>query len=214
VQVSTRISPPALADTPSDNRALTSLDIGRNHLVGEKGTGRCKTVAGFDSDESDEEEEIIEPECSGIIALADAIKDMRSLTKLIFGGGGVKCDESTDWCDVPFEPATLEVGMTRADFSNKNLGVEGAIVISAWISHKEKGALLQLHVAQNKFGVEGTRFLCDSLGLSARCVAEWFDLSIPSRYIWSIKCFLWLVQWLLPQSHCDLLLSFCFLQIV
>jgi hypothetical protein len=186
-----------------------SLDIGSNHLVGEKGTGRYNSVTAFDSDESDVEEEIIEPEYSGIIALADAIKDMRSLTKLIFGGGGVKCDESTNWCDVPFEPATLEVGMTRADFSDKNLGVEGAIIISAWISHKDKGTLLQLHVAQNKFGVEGTRFFCDNLGLSARCVAEWFDLSIPSRYIWSIKCFLWL-----PQSYCDLLLSFCFLQIV
>jgi hypothetical protein len=75
--------------------ALTSLDISSNHLVGEKGTGRYKTVAALYSDESDEEEEIKEPEYSGIIALADAIPDMRAMTSLnlasnSLGVGGAK----------------------------------------------------------------------------------------------------------------------------
>jgi hypothetical protein len=60
------------------------------------------------------------------------------LTKLIFGGDGYQ-DIHNLW--VTPEPATLEVGMTEADFSNKNLGAGGAIIISAWISHKDKGAL-------------------------------------------------------------------------
>jgi hypothetical protein len=34
--------------------------------------------------------------------------------------------------------------MTEADFSSKSLGVGGAIIISAWISHKDKGALTKL----------------------------------------------------------------------
>jgi hypothetical protein len=34
--------------------------------------------------------------------------------------------------------------MTEANFSNKNLGVAGATIISAWISHKDdKGAISQ-----------------------------------------------------------------------
>jgi hypothetical protein len=48
------------------------------------------------------------------------------------------------------EPATLEVGMTEADFSNKNLGIRGAIIISAWITHKDKGALTVLDISANK----------------------------------------------------------------
>jgi hypothetical protein len=31
--------------------------------------------------------------------------------------------------------------MTEANFSNKNLGAGGAFIISAWITHKDKGAL-------------------------------------------------------------------------
>jgi hypothetical protein len=48
-------------------------------------------------------------------------------------------EDTKEW-----EPAVLEVGMTEADFSNKNLGVGGAIIISAWISHKDKGTLAKL----------------------------------------------------------------------
>jgi hypothetical protein len=51
------------------------------------------------------------------------------------------------------EPATLEVGMTEADFSNKNLGIRGAIIISAWITHKDKGALTVLDVSNNRIGL-------------------------------------------------------------
>jgi hypothetical protein len=47
------------------------------------------------------------------------------------------------------EPATLEVGMTEADFSNKILGVRGAIIISAWITHKDKGAMTSLNLANS-----------------------------------------------------------------
>jgi hypothetical protein len=74
----------ALADAIKDMGALTSLDISSNRLVGEKGTGRYKTVAASDSAEyeSDEEEEIMDPEYSGIIALADVIPDMGAMMSL------------------------------------------------------------------------------------------------------------------------------------
>jgi hypothetical protein len=70
--------------------------------------------------------------------LAVGIRDNGVLTKLIFGGD-FKCDRSTRHYDVPYEPAALEVGMTEADFSNKNLGTGGAIIIAGWLTHKDMG---------------------------------------------------------------------------
>jgi predicted acetyltransferase len=34
--------------------------------------------------------------------------------------------------------------MAEADFSNKSLGMGGATIISAWITHRDKGALSEL----------------------------------------------------------------------
>jgi hypothetical protein len=71
----------------------------------------------------------------------------RALSTLIFGGD---YDNRTGFTPAP---ATLEVGMTKADFSNdfsnKNLGVSGAIIISAWISHKDNGTLTSLDISDN-----------------------------------------------------------------
>jgi hypothetical protein len=40
--------------------------------------------------------------------------------------------------------------MTEANFSNKKLGVPGAIIISAWLSSgKDKGAMTSLNLASN-----------------------------------------------------------------
>jgi hypothetical protein len=69
-------------NTSSGNRALTILDISSNFLVRERGTGRYETVNAEYSDESDGEEEIMEPDFSGIIAIANAIPDMRALLSL------------------------------------------------------------------------------------------------------------------------------------
>jgi hypothetical protein len=66
------------------------------------------------------------------------------LSTLIFGG-----DKVNSWDKAAPEPATLKVGMTEADFSSKNLGPAGAIIISAWISHKDKGALTSLNISNN-----------------------------------------------------------------
>jgi hypothetical protein len=43
----------------------------------------------------------------------------------------------------------LKVGMAEADFSSKNLGVGGAIITAAWISHKDKGSLTSLNLSSN-----------------------------------------------------------------
>jgi hypothetical protein len=73
----------------------------------------------------------------GAIAIANAIKDMGALSKLIFGG-------DPDPYGNDYEPAILEVGMTEADLSQKNLGMGDAFIISAWLTHKDNGALSKL----------------------------------------------------------------------
>jgi hypothetical protein len=79
------------------------------------------------------------------------ISDKGALSTLIFGdapdedSGSDAEEEGTDW-----EPAVLEVGMTEADFSNKNLGPGDAIIISAWISHKDNGALTSINIKNKK----------------------------------------------------------------
>jgi hypothetical protein len=71
----------------------------------------------------------------------------RTLLTLIFCG-----DKLNPWDAT--EPATLKVGMTEADFSSKNLGPAGAIIISAWISHKDKGALSSANLLGNYIPME------------------------------------------------------------
>jgi hypothetical protein len=44
--------------------------------------------------------------------------------------------------------------MTEANFSNKNLGADGAFIISAWITHKDKGGLSVTNVMGNGIGKE------------------------------------------------------------
>jgi hypothetical protein len=77
-----------------------------------------------------------------IISAWIAHKDNGALTKLIFGG-------DNDHDGNIYAPATLEVGMTEADLSNKNLGVGGATIVAAWISHKDNGALTNLNISDN-----------------------------------------------------------------
>jgi hypothetical protein len=79
---------------------------------------------------------------------------MGAFSTLIFGGD-TYCDsrcESSGWANVTPVPATLEVGMTEADLSNKNLGSGGATIISACLSHKDNGALTLLNLASNDIG--------------------------------------------------------------
>jgi hypothetical protein len=85
----------------------------------------------------------------GIIGLADGIKNNGALSKLIFGGDHWK--SPLDGWTTP-EPVTLEVGMTEADFGNKGLQAAGAIIVAAWLSHKDKGALTSLNLAANNLG--------------------------------------------------------------
>jgi hypothetical protein len=49
--------------------------------------------------------------------------------------------------------------MKEVDFSGKGLGVSGAIIISAWLAHKDMGAMTSLNLASNSLGVEGAKIV-------------------------------------------------------
>jgi hypothetical protein len=91
-----------------------------------------------------------------------AIPDSGALTKLIFGGDGEVVNKEGN-AMVPALPATLEVGMTEADFRNKNLGVGGAIIISAWLTHRDKGAMTKFDISSNEILAEGGKALAAGL---------------------------------------------------
>ena len=91
--------------------------------------------------------------------LAARIKDNGALSKLIFGGDKYVNGEEY----VTPEPATLELGMTEVDLSKKSLKAAGAIIVAAWISHRDKGAMTSLNLASNKLGVEGAKIIAACL---------------------------------------------------
>jgi hypothetical protein len=150
-----------IANDIKDNGAMTKFDISSNKIRAEGGKALAEglkgnqvikelnfsgNTLGYNSNG--------DTDASGIIAIADVIPGMRALFKIIFGGGP-KCDGSTEWEEVPYEPVTLEVGMDEADFSNKDLGTGGAIIIGAWLTHKDKGALTKLDARSNYIGDDG-----------------------------------------------------------
>jgi hypothetical protein len=122
-----------------DNGAMTMLDVSKNRLGG--------FSTGYNSDGSGYGLFTATPE--GPKVIADAIKDMGSLSKLIFGGDGYY---RGGWV-IP-EPATLELGMTEIDLSSKGLNAADAIIVAAWISHRNKGALIKLDIRNNYIGAE------------------------------------------------------------
>ena len=53
--------------------------------------------------------------------------------------------------------------MTEADLSNKNLGAGSTIIVGAWISHKDNGALVKLDISKNNICIEGTKAVAEAL---------------------------------------------------
>jgi hypothetical protein len=92
----------ALAAGLKGNQGITELDISDNHLG--------LSLPDFSAD------------TSGIIAIADAIPDMRAILKFTFSGDD---DDS--------KPVTMETSMVEADFHQKGLGESGAIMVAAFL---------------------------------------------------------------------------------
>jgi hypothetical protein len=150
---------------------LTKFDISKNAIMAEGGKA---LAAGLKGNQVMAELNIANTnlsnnghDMSGVAAVADTVSGMGALTKLIFGGD--KWYNGEEWAT--HEPATLEVGMVEADFSNKGLTAAGAVIIAAWISHKDMGALIKLDIRNNRIGAEQEQ------GLHRICVAGGIELA-------------------------------------
>jgi hypothetical protein len=87
--------------------------------------------------------------------------EMRALSKLIFGGDKYYGQADGKLQGIYPGPAVLKMGMTGADFSNKNLGAGDAIIIAAWLAtHSNKGAMTKFDISNSPAIING----CDSAG--------------------------------------------------
>jgi hypothetical protein len=141
-----------------DNGAISSVNLLKNFIDADQAHALVTTLKEHPTLKSlcgnmcnETELDISDKMVGARVGAADAIMlvphiiDNAALSKLIFGG-----DKYTNGgLQITHEPAVLEVGMTEAGFSNKNLGAGGAIIIAAWISHKDMGALTSLDISEN-----------------------------------------------------------------
>jgi hypothetical protein len=111
-------------------------------------------------------------------AVAKVVAENRALSKLIFGAP----DEDSEW-----EPAVLEIGMMEAGFSNKNLGMRGAIIVSAWLTHKDNGAMTSLDLASNNLGAEGAKIVAEAIKVT-KCTPVIILVPFPRKSDFSMNC--------------------------
>ena len=112
-----------------------------------------------------------EVDMSGVIKFTEDMKEMGALCKLTWSGDQyILMDGEYGWKDAP--PVTLDTAMTEADFSNKHLGVSGAIILAAVLGCKtfrDSGSLVSLNLAQNGItysdisGVDGAKHVAEML---------------------------------------------------
>ena len=117
--------------------------------------------------------------------LASELPDKGAILKLTFTGG-TNTGDFGSW--VEGGPVTLEAGQTEANFSNKKLGVPGAIIISAWLSNgKDKGAMTSLNLSANSLGATGAMIIAEAIKVTTCTPAIILvPFSCPSDF--SINC--------------------------
>jgi hypothetical protein len=100
-----------LAEALRDNQVMTEINIANNKL------GKDKT--GFRERASRMRAPL---DMSGVAALANVIPGMEALSTFTFSG-----DYSSS------QPVTMETTMTEAEFSGKELGVSGGMMVAAFL---------------------------------------------------------------------------------
>jgi hypothetical protein len=191
-----------LASELPNKGALTRLDVSSNKLVGEKGTGRYLTLDAQYSGDEGEEEEIMEPDVSGIIAIANAIPNMRALTTLDISSNGLGVpDQLPDgWIYRPHftksqvyqhtdERMPLHERMQGHPPTGSKFRGLDALVNAI----RDMAAMTSLNLSRNKLGVEGAKHIAAGIRVSKRVVAV---VLVPCSY----RSDLWL-------NCCCLLLS-------
>jgi Ran GTPase-activating protein (RanGAP) involved in mRNA processing and transport len=149
----------ALANAIRANVALTSANLLENDIGADQARAlttilkehpTLKSLCGTMGNETELDMSGKMRGAGDAIMLVAEVIDNRVLSTLIFGGAGTNRSIHS----VPYEPAALHVGLAKADFSNKNLGEGGAIIVSAWITHKDNGAMTKLDMSRNNIATK------------------------------------------------------------
>ncbi len=157
----------ALADAISTSGAMTKFDISANGLyaAGAKifaealSGNKVLTEVNISSNSIGHKDWRGASDMSGVIAIGNAIPTIGAIENLHIGSNGIPADKMHEimamchskpsmkvLCGVPFKDKTI----TELDVSGKNLGVEGAVVVSNYIENN--GAMTSLNVSNNNLG--------------------------------------------------------------
>jgi hypothetical protein len=157
---------------PSDNRALTSLNLSANKLgetVVPEGWshGYHGDYSGSKSwkhtDGRRQNEKPGKPE--GIIAIANAIKDMRALSKLVMRRNNIYGAEAAKAFATMLTQNTV---LRELDLSSQKVGSGGGALDAAFakefaVGIRDNRAMTSLNLASNVLGVEGARIIAASV---------------------------------------------------
>ena len=149
----------ALAEALKNNQILSELNVASNYLAEDQEDNR---------------------DMSGVIAISSAIPTMGAMTNLNVSANQIPTEEMKKiitiaeskptmktLCKVPFKDKTT----TELDLSGKNLGVDGAMVVSHYI--QDNGALTSLDLSNNSLGGYhvGYQWISDMSGVTALAAA-------------------------------------------
>ena len=160
-----------------DNGALVSANLLNNDISAEqaqslagilKEHATLKSLCGNKGNETELDMSGKKMGADGAILFAPEIVANGALAKLTFGGDEYTTGSGWNEKTITPEPTVLEVGMTEANLSNKNLCAGGAIIVGAWISHKDNGALSLLDLSHNRLGDTGLVAFCDKIAAHQR----------------------------------------------
>jgi Ran GTPase-activating protein (RanGAP) involved in mRNA processing and transport len=165
-----------IANDISDMRALTALDISNNSI------GQLELPAGWSTkyipshtcndkyEHTDGRKQASAPEgahAKGVIALANAIPDMRAISSVNLLKNRIDNDQAKDLVSMLKEHPTLKSlcgnrgNETELEMSGKMDGAGDAVMLAAEVI--DNGALTSLDISENALPAEGTKLLAEAL---------------------------------------------------
>eukprot|EP00935_MAST-01C_sp_MAST-1C-sp1_P000186 g186.t1 len=154
-----------LADGIKYNRAMVTINIMGNN-IGKEQLSKLQDImkvhptlvslCGIADNATEANLSGLRMDADDAVILADELPAKGAMAKLIFGGDGQIYGGHAS-------PATLEVGMIEVVLRNDYLGVGGAIIVGAWISHRDNGAMVKFDVSNNDIRAGGGKALGDAL---------------------------------------------------
>jgi Ran GTPase-activating protein (RanGAP) involved in mRNA processing and transport len=165
-----------------DNGALSILSLENNSLGVDGGTALAECLKGnsvlIELNIANNNLVDYGQDMSGVIAIANVIKDMGAMTSLHVGMNHIPEKEMTEiialamgkesmklLCEVPIKDKSL----TELDVSSKSLGIEGALVVAEYL--RDNGAMTSLNLASNYLCAAGAKVIAEAIKVITCAIA-------------------------------------------